>query len=123
VRRRQVNRRRPILAAVLDVAVPGGRSQSDDAECGLASGPGAPAPYIASGYLLFDMIEDFKGSFGPHTEKIMADIPNYTPVQPVVQISEAAARRGRLIAGSAAVRTSASVCRPRAGPSRRTRSP
>ena len=58
------------------------------AERGLAGGPGAPAPYIASGYLLFDTIEDFQGSFGPHTEKIMADTPDYTPVQPVVQISE-----------------------------------
>jgi uncharacterized protein (TIGR02118 family) len=55
------------------------------AERGLAGGPG---PYIASGYLLFDSIEDFQGSFGPRTEKIVADIPNYTPVQPVLQVSE-----------------------------------
>jgi len=58
------------------------------AERGLAGGPGAPAPYIASGYLLFDSIADFQGSFGPRTEKIVADIPNYTPVQPVLQVSE-----------------------------------
>jgi hypothetical protein len=34
---------------------------------------------MASGYLLFHTIEDFQGSFRQRTEKIMADMPNYTP--------------------------------------------
>ena|SRR6516225_1988186 len=53
---------------------------------GLAGGaPGAAATYVA---LAFDSINTFQAAFGPHAEAIMSDIPNYTNVQPVVQISE-----------------------------------
>lgn len=56
---------------------------------GLAGGaPGVPAPYAAIGHLLFDSVEDFQSSFGPHTDEIMGDIPNYTKITPVIQISE-----------------------------------
>jgi uncharacterized protein (TIGR02118 family) len=58
-------------------------------EHGIAGGtPGSPAPYLAIGQLQFDSVEAFQASFGPHAQKIMADIPNYTNVQPVIQISE-----------------------------------
>jgi uncharacterized protein (TIGR02118 family) len=58
-------------------------------EQGLAGGaPGAPAIYIAMGHLYFDTVEAFQQSFGPHAEAIMADIPNYTDIQPVIQVSE-----------------------------------
>jgi len=58
-------------------------------EQGIAGGtPGSPAPYLAIGQLQFDSVEAFQASFGPHAQKIMADIPNYTNVQPVIQISE-----------------------------------
>lgn len=49
--------------------------------------PGAPAPFVAMGHMLFDSIEDFQAAFGPHAATFMADIPNYTNIQPVVQIS------------------------------------
>ena len=58
-------------------------------EQGLAGGePGAPPTYIAMGHLYFDSVEAFQESFGPHAAKIMADIPNYTDIQPIIQISE-----------------------------------
>jgi len=50
--------------------------------------PGSPPKYIAMGHLYFDSIEAFQGAFGPHTDAIMRDIPNYTDVQPTIQISE-----------------------------------
>ena len=50
--------------------------------------PGSPATYVAMGHLLFDSVEAFQSSFGPHAEAIMADIPNYTDIQPTIQISE-----------------------------------
>lgn len=50
--------------------------------------PGSPATYVAMGYLLFDSVEAFQSAFGPHSEAIMADIPNYTDIQPTFQISE-----------------------------------
>jgi uncharacterized protein (TIGR02118 family) len=49
--------------------------------------PGAPAPFVAMGHLLFDSIEDFQAAFGPHAATFMADIPNYTDIQPTIQIS------------------------------------
>ena len=50
--------------------------------------PGSPATYVAMGHLLFDSVEAFQRAFGPHAETIMADVPNYTDIQPVLQISE-----------------------------------
>ena len=40
------------------------------------------------GHLLFDSVEAFQQSFGPHAETIMGDIPNYTNTQPTIQVSE-----------------------------------
>ncbi len=50
--------------------------------------PGVPAPYIAVGHLLFDSVEAFQAAFGPVATEILGDIPNYTNVQPAVQVSE-----------------------------------
>jgi uncharacterized protein (TIGR02118 family) len=50
--------------------------------------PGAPPTYAAMGHLYFDSAEAFQTAFGPHAETIMADIPNYTNIQPVIQVSE-----------------------------------
>jgi uncharacterized protein (TIGR02118 family) len=59
------------------------------AEQGLGGGaPGSPPTYIAVGHLLFDSVEAFQSGFGPHAPEILADIPNYTNTQPVIQISE-----------------------------------
>jgi hypothetical protein len=33
-------------------------------------------------------VEAFQSGFGPHAPEIMADIPKYTNVQPVIQVSE-----------------------------------
>jgi uncharacterized protein (TIGR02118 family) len=50
--------------------------------------PGAPPAYTAMGHLYFDSVADFQTAFAPHAEAIMADIANYTNVQPLIQISE-----------------------------------
>lgn len=58
-------------------------------EQGLSGGqPGSKATYIAMGHLYFDSVEAFQTAFGPHAEAIMGDIPNYTDIQPTIQISE-----------------------------------
>jgi hypothetical protein len=36
----------------------------------------------------FESMESFEHLFGANAEKIMADLPNFTNVQPQVQISE-----------------------------------
>jgi uncharacterized protein (TIGR02118 family) len=50
--------------------------------------PGAPPAFIAVGRLYFDSAEAFQTAFGSHAEAIMGDIPNYTDIQPTIQISE-----------------------------------
>jgi uncharacterized protein (TIGR02118 family) len=56
---------------------------------GVAGGnPGAPAPFLAIGYLYFDTVADFQKGMATNGGKILADIPNYTNTQPVIQISE-----------------------------------
>lgn len=62
---------------------------------GLAGGePGSPPPYAAMCHFLFDSVEAFQGAFGPHAAEIMADVPRYTDLAPVVQISEVVEGRG-----------------------------
>jgi len=61
------------------------------AESGVAGGtPGSLPPYIAVGHLTFDSVEAFQKAFIPHAPEILADIPNYTNTQPIIQISEVA---------------------------------
>jgi len=50
--------------------------------------PGTPAAYIAMCHLYFESIEAFQTAFGLHAQAIMADMPNYTNIQPTIQISE-----------------------------------
>lgn len=50
--------------------------------------PDESIPYIAIGYLYFDKLSDYQESFGPNAKKITGDIPNYTNIRPVIQISE-----------------------------------
>lgn len=59
------------------------------AESGLAGfESGSPAPYIAVGYLTFDSEAAFRKAFAAHQAEILADVPNYTNTQPIIQISE-----------------------------------
>ena len=50
--------------------------------------PGSRPAFIAMGHLYFDSLQAFQTAFGPHAEAIMADIPNYTDIQPTIQISD-----------------------------------
>lgn len=48
-----------------------------------------PEPtYVVVAHLVFDSIPDFQAAFAPHADEIMADIPRYTDIEPVIQISE-----------------------------------
>jgi uncharacterized protein (TIGR02118 family) len=50
--------------------------------------PGAPAPYVAVGHVYFPSVDGFRKGMEQHGKEIMADIPNYTNIQPQIQISE-----------------------------------
>ena len=50
--------------------------------------PDSTAPYQAMGNLYFESVEMFQNSFGQNADKIMADLPNFTNIEPIIQISE-----------------------------------
>ena len=55
---------------------------------GVASNePGAPPPFLAAAYMYFNTMEDFQ-KCTPVFEESALDIPNYTDIEPVIQISE-----------------------------------
>ena len=62
---------------------------------GLGGGaPGAPAPFVGMCHIYCDSVDAFQQAFAPHAEEIMADIPNYTDLQPMIQVSEVVVDRG-----------------------------
>ena len=50
--------------------------------------PGSAPAFIAMGHIYCDSTEAFQSAFGPHAQAIMGDIPNYTNIEPTIQISE-----------------------------------
>jgi len=58
-------------------------------EEGLAGqSPGSAPAFLAMGHLRFDSVESFQSAFGPHMQEIVADVANYTNIQPLIQISQ-----------------------------------
>src|SRR6266404_2698872 len=50
--------------------------------------PRSPAAFVAMVHATFDSAEVFATAFAPHAAEFQGDAPNYTDIQPVVQISE-----------------------------------
>jgi uncharacterized protein (TIGR02118 family) len=50
--------------------------------------PGSPPAFVMMAHFTFDSPETFQAAFGPHATEIMDDIPNYTSIEPIIQISE-----------------------------------
>ena len=74
----------PLLKARMGAAC---RSYTVDK--GLAGGaPGSAPTYVGMCHIFCDSVESFQAGFGPHAKEIMADIANYTDLQPVIQITE-----------------------------------
>jgi len=56
---------------------------------GIAGGtPGSAPTYVGMCHIFCESVEAFQAGFGPHAAEIMADIPNYTDLAPIIQISE-----------------------------------
>jgi uncharacterized protein (TIGR02118 family) len=74
----------PMVGGLLGSALKGAT-----VEKGIGSAmPGSPAPFAGMGNMYFDTMEDFGNAFGPNAEKIMGDLPNFTNIEPIVQVSE-----------------------------------
>ena len=54
----------------------------------LGAGDGSPPPYQVIALLTFRSLQDCQKAAEAHIQEILGDIPNFTSVQPVVQISE-----------------------------------
>ena len=50
--------------------------------------PGDSATYVAMCHVFCESVESFQRGFGPHAAEIRGDIPKYTDLTPVIQISE-----------------------------------
>lgn len=58
-------------------------------EQGVGGGaPGSKPPFVAIGHILLESAAALPTAFAPNVPKFMADIPNYTAIEPVIQISE-----------------------------------
>lgn len=45
-------------------------------------------PFVAVGHLMFRSVEDLQKPLHAHGPEPMADLPNYTSIQPLIQVSE-----------------------------------
>ena len=59
-----------------------------EVDAGIADLEGGPPPYAAIGYMLFETREAFQSAFAKVGGELVADVPNYTNIAPVIQISE-----------------------------------
>ncbi len=50
--------------------------------------PGAPADYVIQAQLTFDSLEGLQAGMAAESAAILADIPNYTDLQPQIQINQ-----------------------------------
>jgi uncharacterized protein (TIGR02118 family) len=55
-------------------------------ERGLSGFGDAPAPFVAVGHLYFSSASDLSAGFAQHGQEIIADLQNFTNIQPLVQI-------------------------------------
>jgi uncharacterized protein (TIGR02118 family) len=74
----------PMSARLLGSAV-----KAISIEIGIGGGaPGDPAPYAAIVGFTCESVEAFTAAFVPVMGQLQGDIPNYTDIEPVIQISE-----------------------------------
>ncbi len=59
-----------------------------EVDAGIAGLGDAPAPYATIGYMFFDTLEAFQAGFAQVVAELVADIPNYTNIEPIIQISD-----------------------------------
>ncbi|WP_347174003.1 EthD family reductase [Polaribacter uvawellassae] len=74
----------PLVAKLLGNAIKGATVEE-----GLGGPvPNSPATFAAIGNIYFESVDSFQNSFGPNASEILADLPNFTNAEPVVQISK-----------------------------------
>ena len=59
-----------------------------EVDAGLGGMDNARAPFACIGYMFFNSVEEFEKGISKAGEDLFADVPNYTNITPVIQISE-----------------------------------
>jgi uncharacterized protein (TIGR02118 family) len=59
-----------------------------EVDAGVETGDGERPPYAAIGYMYFETLAQFESAFAPAVDELIADVPNYTNIEPVLQTSE-----------------------------------
>ena len=49
--------------------------------------PGSAPTYVAMCHFLFESMEDFLAAFTPYATFLQGDMPNYTDIVPIIQVS------------------------------------
>jgi uncharacterized protein (TIGR02118 family) len=49
---------------------------------------GSQPTYTTMGHLYFESVDEYQAAFDPHKKAITKDVPNYTDIEPTIQISE-----------------------------------
>ena len=78
-----LNRHLPMASQLIGSAIKG-----VTVEEGIAGAEGAPPHYIVMTHVMFESVEALERAMHEHGPKIFADVPNYTTIQPQIQISE-----------------------------------
>jgi uncharacterized protein (TIGR02118 family) len=73
----------------LAIRLLGSALKAVSAEIGISSAmPGTPPPNAAICAFTFESVPAFTAAVMPHYKELQRDIPNYTDIEPVVQISD-----------------------------------
>jgi uncharacterized protein (TIGR02118 family) len=79
----------------------GGALKGWSAEQGVGGGaPGAPAEFMIQATLTMESVEAFQAAMATVGPVIMADIPNYTDIQPHIQVNQILGQHPALAAGA-----------------------
>ncbi|MGC2198138.1 MAG: EthD family reductase [Terriglobales bacterium] len=68
--------------------VAGLAGQKIEVRRGLSSPTGSPAAFVCIATIFVNSVEEFQAVLAQHGAKIMADIPNYTNSEPILQFDE-----------------------------------
>ena len=70
----------PFVAGLVGKSIEVGR--------GISSATGSPATFICVAAIPIDSVAQFQAMFSKHGAEILADIPNYTNIEPIIQFDE-----------------------------------
>jgi uncharacterized protein (TIGR02118 family) len=54
----------------------------------LAGGTGVEPAYVAMCHFQFSSADEFLRAFMPHAAALQGDMPNYTDIEPLIQVNE-----------------------------------